>query len=182
MKDPRLEAYVELLRRYGQTLDLASPRVLENPWPHLEAALAYAEPIPHGEAVLDVGSGGGLPGIPLAIARPDLEITLAEVRKRRAAFLELAVHHLGLTNVRVYNGDVRKWSGRVAYVTAQAVASFADVYRIVRHAARYPMVLISRKGADWEGEVAALGAEAFHVKPLGGGAYLVALRIERERV
>ncbi len=54
------------------------------------------------EAVVDLGSGAGLPGLPVAIVRPDLEVTLAESRQARAAFLELAVERLRLTNVRVF--------------------------------------------------------------------------------
>jgi 16S rRNA (guanine527-N7)-methyltransferase len=61
--------------------------------------------LPHlpddAERVVDLGSGAGLPGLPIAVVRPDLEITLSESRQARAAFLELAVERLGLPNVRV---------------------------------------------------------------------------------
>ena len=63
-------------------------------------ALAHISAGP--ERVVDLGSGAGLPGLPLAVARPDLEVTLAEPRQARAAFLELAVQTLGLPNVQVF--------------------------------------------------------------------------------
>jgi 16S rRNA (guanine527-N7)-methyltransferase len=62
--------------------------------------------VPHisarAERAMDLGSGAGLPGLPVAVARPDLEVTLAEPRQLRAAFLELAVERLRLSNVRVF--------------------------------------------------------------------------------
>ena len=177
MKDP-YESYAELLQRYAASANLISPRVLERLPQHLETARAYGALIPPGARVLDVGSGAGLPGIPLAIHRPDIELILAERRAKRAAFLDLAVSSLGLRNVRVYNGDVQKWEGRAAYVTAQAVAPFDEVYRLVAHAADYPLTLIARKGPGWRKEAERLGAAVFHVKQLGPQAELVALRLE----
>ncbi len=180
MKD-RLEAYAALLERYAASANLVSPKVLAELPVHFAAARAYGEVLPEGVHVLDVGSGAGLPAIPLAVARPDLTLTLVERRAKRAAFLDLCAARLGLENVRVYNGDVQQWSGRTAYVTAQAVAPFDVVYRLVAHAADYPLTLIARKGPGWQEEAARLGAQVFHVKPLGSGAELVALRLEAPR-
>jgi 16S rRNA (guanine527-N7)-methyltransferase len=180
MKD-RLEAYAELLERYAASANLVSPKVLAELPVHFEAARAYGEVLPEGVHVLDVGSGAGLPAVPLAIARPDLTLTLVERRAKRAAFLDLVAARLGLANVRVYNGDVQQWTGRTAYVTAQAVAPFDVVYRLVAHAAEYPLTLIARKGPGWRAEAERLGAAVFHVKPLGPDAELVALRLEGPR-
>ncbi|WP_456411049.1 16S rRNA (guanine(527)-N(7))-methyltransferase RsmG [Oceanithermus sp.] len=181
MSDARLERYAELLRAYAPSLNLVSPKVLAELPLHFESARAYGEVLPEGAAVVDLGSGAGLPAIPLAIHRPDLTLTLVERRAKRAAFLELAVAQLGLAGVRVYNGDVRRWTGRTAYVTAQAVAPFDEVYNLVRHAAEYPLTLVARKGPGWRAEAERLGAEVFHVKPLGTDAELVALRLEAPR-
>jgi len=175
------EAYAGLLQRYAASANLVSPKVLAELPLHFAAARAYGEVLPEGAHVLDVGSGAGLPAIPLAIERPDLTLTLAERRAKRAAFLDLAAARLGLKNVRVYNGDVQQWSGRTAFVTAQAVAPFDAVYRLVAHAAEYPLTLIARKGPGWRDEAARLGAQVFHVKHLGPGAELVALRLEEPR-
>ncbi len=179
MNTRAFSGYLELLRRYGKSLNLSSEAVLAEPQKHLAAAQAYGEVLPPGAEVLDVGSGGGLPGIPLAISRPDLRLVLAESRARRAAFLELVVAQLGLKNVRVYNGDVRQWRGSAQYVLAQAVASFSGVYQMVRAAAKYPLVIVSRKGPGWQQEVLGLpGAQVFHVKQLDQDAWLVAIRLE----
>ncbi len=177
----RLEAYLDLLREYGKVADLSSARVLEYPDRQLRDALAYGEVLPTGAEVLDLGSGAGWPAIPLAIARPDLTLVLVERRQKRAAFLSLVVAKLNLTNVRVHADDVRTLRLKVNHVTAQAVAPFPDVYRSVRHLARLPLVLVSRKGEDWTQEVEALAAlvpaEVFHVKRLEGGGSLVAVRV-----
>jgi len=178
VREELLERYAGLLRSYAPTLNLASPRLLAELDRHIATACAYGEVIPAGETVLDVGSGAGLPAVPLAVCRPDLQITMAERRARRAAFLELVTARLGLENLRVYNGDVRQWQGRTAYVTAQAVAPFDEIYRLVRNSARFPLTLVSRKGPGWREEAARLGARAFHVKPLDDGTELVALRLE----
>jgi len=173
-----LDRYAELLERYSGSLNLVSPRVLAELPRHLETACAYGEPIPAGETVLDVGSGAGLPAVPLAICRPDLEVVMVERRAKRAAFLDLVAASLGLENLRVYNGDVRDWQGRTAYVTAQAVAPFDEIYRLVRGSARFPLTLVARKGPGWQEEAKRLGARVFHVKPLDDGTELVALRLE----
>jgi 16S rRNA (guanine527-N7)-methyltransferase len=180
MNRPReLQTYEELLRRYADSLNLVSRRVLAELPRHIETACAYGEAVPEGETVLDVGSGAGLPGVPLALCRPDLTVVLAERRSKRAAFLDLVVASLGRENLQVYNGDVRNWPGKTAVVTAQGVAPFDKVYRLVREKARYPFTLIARKGPSWEAEAERLGARAFHVKPLDDGTALVALRLEK---
>ena len=179
--DDKTKAYQELLRRYAASLNLVSRKVLSEIDKHIETSCAYGEAIPPGRHVLDVGSGAGLPGLPLAICRPDLQLTLAEARGKRAAFLDLATASLGLENVSVYNGDVRHWQGKTAFVTAQAVAPFDEVYRLIKDSAQYPLLLVSRKGRGWRREARRLGAQVFHVKPLADGSELVALRLQEER-
>lgn len=172
------EAYIRLLRQYGRKLDLSSEAVIANPEKHLAAALAYGEFLPQGAGVLDIGSGGGLPAIPLAITRPDLRFTLVEIRQKRAAFLDIAIAQLGLSNVHVYNGDVRKWKGKTQYVTAQAVGTFTDLFNLMKHSALYPLTLIARKGKRWQEEAAKLqNVQRFYVKPLAEDSWLVALQL-----
>jgi len=76
--------------------------------------------------VVDLGSGAGLPGIPLAIARPDLTFCLADLRKRRVAFMELAVDSLGLSNVTVFAGKAEQLAGPFDRCLSRA---FAEVDR-----------------------------------------------------
>ena len=90
-------------------------------------ALLPPEILPQGATVCDVGSGGGLPGIPLAIARPDLSVTLLDPLQRRTDYLSEVVADLGLENVQVVRAragekDSPRQIGRFAVVTSRAVA------------------------------------------------------------
>lgn len=120
-----LEAYGSLLEERGADLGLISasdvPRVRER---HVEDALRAVPLLPR-EAVsaLDLGSGGGLPGVPLAIARPLMEVVLAESRRRRAAFLEFVVDTLQLQNVVVHTGRVEDLTGPFDVCLARAFAN-----------------------------------------------------------
>ena len=101
--EARLLRYEGLLRGYAVQLGLIGRRdepVLRSR--HIEDSLRALEAIPpEARRAVDLGSGAGLPGIPVAIARPELEVVLAEVRRTRVAFLELAVQELGCRNVQV---------------------------------------------------------------------------------
>jgi 16S rRNA (guanine527-N7)-methyltransferase len=76
----------------------------------------------------DLGSGGGLPGIPLAIALPRIRFTLAESRSKRAGFLELVVHELGLPNVRVHSGAAETMEPAADVITARAFAPLEQAW------------------------------------------------------
>ena len=120
--------YAELLTTTGIEWGLVGPGEAGRMWErHLLNCAVLAAPglIPDGVDVIDVGSGAGLPGIPLAIARPDVRVTLLEPKLRRAQFLEVAVDRLGLgSQVTVVRG--RAEDGTIArtfpVVTCRAVA------------------------------------------------------------
>lgn len=121
--------YVDLLASAGLERGLLGPREVPRLWDrHLLNCAVVGELIPQGGRVLDVGSGAGLPGIALAIARPDLSVTLLEPMARRAAFLEQAVRDLGLDSVEVRRGRAEEKVPQgeshalVNVVTARAVA------------------------------------------------------------
>ncbi|WP_034266870.1 16S rRNA (guanine(527)-N(7))-methyltransferase RsmG [Actinospica robiniae] len=123
---PAMARYAELLAGPGVERGLIGPREVDRLWErHLLNCGAVAELIAPGLDVVDVGSGGGLPGLVLAIARPDLRITLLEPLLRRTVFLSECVERLELRNVEVRRGRAEEWAGRVAadVVTARAVAS-----------------------------------------------------------
>ena len=91
-----LAAFARELVRWGSRMNLVGstePDALER---HFADSLAAAEALPSAARVVDLGSGAGFPGIPIAIARPDLRLTLVEVREKRLAFLRHAVRDLGL--------------------------------------------------------------------------------------
>ncbi|MGH3740046.1 MAG: 16S rRNA (guanine(527)-N(7))-methyltransferase RsmG, partial [Micromonosporaceae bacterium] len=95
-------------------------------------SVAVAERIPHGVSVIDVGAGAGLPGVPLAIARPDLTVTLLEPQLRRTVFLDQARVALSLDNVTVLRCRAEESAGRVTpadVVTARAVAPLDRLVR-----------------------------------------------------
>ena len=102
----RATAYARLLATKGIEWGLMGPREVDRIWDrHVLNSVAVGEAIPTGASVVDVGSGAGLPGIPLALARPDLSITLLEPLLRRATFLSEVVDELGLGDrVRVVRG------------------------------------------------------------------------------
>jgi 16S rRNA (guanine527-N7)-methyltransferase len=118
--------YAELLADAGVRRGLIGPREVPRLWErHLLNCAVLSEVIPQGVSVCDVGSGAGLPGIPLALTRPDLSITLLEPLLRRTTFLEEVVRLLGLTNVTVVRGRAEEMVGKlpaVDVVTARAVA------------------------------------------------------------
>lgn len=155
----QLVAYANLIRKYHDTLDLVSDKRLETLDDFIADALAYAEMIqtvdPDASGpIIDLGSGVGMPGIPIAIALPEREIILVERRKRRAVFLNLATKHLGLHNTTVAQADIRSLSGIAApVVTAQAVAQIPVVHDLVKHVTTAPYTLISWRGHGWEEDV-----------------------------
>lgn len=124
----RATAYVRLLATDGTVRGLIGPREVPRLWDrHLLNSAALAPLIPTGARVVDVGSGAGLPGIPLALARPDITVALLEPLARRVTFLDECVDVLGLANVtvvrgRAEEGPARRSLGGADVVTARAVA------------------------------------------------------------
>ena len=119
-----IERYVDILTGRGVEWGLIGPREPQRIWSrHILNCAALSGLLPHGSRVMDVGSGAGLPGIPLAILRPDLQMVLVESLQRRAAFLDLVVSELDLgERVRVVRGRAEEQSITVDVVTCRAVA------------------------------------------------------------
>ncbi|MES9520189.1 16S rRNA (guanine(527)-N(7))-methyltransferase RsmG [Streptomyces capoamus] len=118
--------YAELLADAGVQRGLIGPREVPRLWErHLLNCAVLSEAVPEGVTVCDVGSGAGLPGIPLALVRDDLNITLLEPLLRRTNFLTEVVELLGLDHVTVVRGRAEEVLGKlppVHVVTARAVA------------------------------------------------------------
>ncbi|MEQ4195532.1 16S rRNA (guanine(527)-N(7))-methyltransferase RsmG [Streptomyces sp. YIM 103828] len=123
---PDAVRYAELLADAGVRRGLIGPREVPRLWErHLLNCAVLSEAIEEGVSVCDVGSGAGLPGIPLALVRPDLTITLLEPLLRRTTFLTEVVELLGLDHVTVVRGRAEEVLGKlppVHVVTARAVA------------------------------------------------------------
>jgi len=118
--------YAELLAEAGVQRGLIGPREVPRLWErHLLNCAVLSEVVPEGVTVCDVGSGAGLPGIPLALVREDLKITLLEPLLRRTNFLAEVVELLGLDHVTVVRGRAEEVMGKIPpvhVVTARAVA------------------------------------------------------------
>ncbi|MDH6284768.1 16S rRNA (guanine(527)-N(7))-methyltransferase RsmG, partial [Prescottella agglutinans] len=148
-----------------------------------------------GESVVDVGSGAGLPGIPLAIARPDVRVTLVEPLLRRTVFLQEVVDSLGLENVTVLRGraedsDVVKQAGGADVVTSRAVAPLEKLVRWSLPLVRVGGRMLALKGSSAAEEIsrdraslARLGAGKLEVVECGDDALPVPTIVVRaERV
>lgn len=121
--------YREILATQGIEWGLIGPREVDRLWErHLLNSVSFPDLIPEGSEVVDVGSGSGLPGIPLAIQRPDLRITLLEPLLRRYNFLSQAVENLGISSrVEVERGRAEDYDGMFDVVTCRAVAPLAKL-------------------------------------------------------
>jgi 16S rRNA (guanine527-N7)-methyltransferase len=161
---PLAERYVTRLASDGVTRGLIGPREVPRLWErHVLNSAAVAEAVPTGARVVDVGSGAGLPGIPLGLARPDLAVTLVEPMARRVEFLEEAVAELG-TRWRVVRGRAEERSvvsavGPVDVVTARAVAALPRLAAWCRGLLRPGTLLVALVGARAVAELPAVVPE-----------------------
>jgi 16S rRNA (guanine527-N7)-methyltransferase len=124
------ERFTAILTDSGVSHGLIGPREVPRLWErHLLNCAVIHPAIAGDQMVIDVGSGAGLPGLALAIARPDLDLHLIEPMLRRTNWLAMAVEELGLTNVAVHRGRAEQFWGtlRAPVVTARAVARLSEL-------------------------------------------------------
>jgi 16S rRNA (guanine527-N7)-methyltransferase len=175
---PLAVAYAQLLITDGVVRGLIGPREAPRVWErHLINCAVTAQMIPMGAYVVDLGSGAGLPGIVLAVARPDLTITLVEPLARRTAFLSEAVTALGLdATVTVVRGRAEDLAGdppvAADVVTARAVAPLDRLAGWCLPLAAIGGRLLALKGASAADEVAEHRAA---IARLGGSDPVIAL-------
>jgi 16S rRNA (guanine527-N7)-methyltransferase len=149
----QLLEYVALLVKWNRTYNLTAIREpLAMVAHHLLDSLVVLPhlPLPRSRAMLaDAGSGAGLPGIPIAIARPGWRVALAESSQKKAAFLRQAVIELGLGNVEVHEGRVEAWRPAALFdvVISRAFAELAVFISACRHLVAPGGVLAAMKGA-----------------------------------
>jgi len=154
----RAYTYAELLAGAGVERGLIGPREVPRLWQrHLLNCAVIAELIPRDSDVLDIGSGAGLPGLPLAIARPDIYVSLVEPMERRTTFLTEAVEALGLTNVDVVRARAEDVSpkGKADVVTSRAVAPLGRLAQWSLPLTRPGGLMLAIKGSSAADEVAA---------------------------
>ena len=156
---PPLLAYLDLLARWNRTYNLTAvrdPREMVSR--HLLDSLAM-EPFLDGiDSLADLGTGPGLPGIPLAIARPGLRVTLVEANGKKARFLREAVRTLGLANAEVAESRIEALQRPGAFdaITARALATLPQILAFGGHLLAPGGKLLAMKGARPDEEIAAL--------------------------
>jgi 16S rRNA (guanine527-N7)-methyltransferase len=159
-----LRTYERLLVDQGVPLGVVSEGDRNRLWDrHIVDSLRAVACVPDQAALADLGSGGGLPGIPVAIARPHATVTLVEARQRRVAFLELAVEVLGLSNVHVIAARAEDAAVRVDGCLARALAPAPDAWRLASPLLSEHGFLIYWAGRSWDPrqveDLAAIGLE-----------------------
>lgn len=177
-----LLAYLTLLLRWNATYNLTAVRdPREMVTRHLLDSLAL-QPYVESGSLADLGSGPGLPGIPLAMARPQLQVTLVESNGKKARFLREAVRTLGIGNARVAESraEALDEAGRYDTITARALDTLAGIVAVGGHLLTPQGRLLAMKGAAPDAEVAALpggwSVQALHklvVPGLAGERHLV---------
>lgn len=155
---PLAERYAELLATEGVQRGLIGPREAPRLWErHLLNCAVLAELLPPRAAVCDLGSGAGLPGLVLAILRPDLEVSLVEPLLRRTTFLNEVVDDLGLGGVEVVRGRAEELHGasRFDVVTSRALAPLDRLLGWSMPLVSPEGALVAMKGSSVHEEIAA---------------------------
>jgi 16S rRNA (guanine527-N7)-methyltransferase len=193
----RFSSYLDLLTAANERMNLT--RIIDRPTAelrHVADALTLLPLLPAGRHELaDVGTGGGVPGIPLAIARPDVRVTLIEATKKKAVFLREAVASLGLSNVTVLDDraeDVGLGSRRESFDVAvnRAVATMAWLAEWCLPLVKVGGVVLAMKGqkvaeelpiAEWARRALGGGEPVVIPVDLPGSDHSVIVRIEKVR-
>jgi 16S rRNA (guanine527-N7)-methyltransferase len=148
----KLLEYLDVLAKWNRTYNLTAIRdPLEMVTHHLLDSLAALPHLamPEHATLADAGSGGGVPGIPLAIARPNWRVTLNDASEKKAAFLRQAAIELRLANVEVHEGRLEAWRPRRSFtlVISRAFAELADFIATCKHLVAPGGTLAAMKGA-----------------------------------
>jgi 16S rRNA (guanine527-N7)-methyltransferase len=165
-REAEAQAYAEFLKGPGIERGLIGPREADRIWErHILNCIPVSTLMKEGASVIDIGSGAGLPGIVIALARPDLKVTLLEPLQRRVTFLEEAVQGLG---VIVKRGKAESEIGQYDYVTARAVAPLSKLWAISKHLIKPGGSLLAMKGEAAAAEAAEIPGAIVHEIELEG--------------
>lgn len=161
--EAKLLAYLALLDKWNRVYNLTAVREVERMvGHHLLDSLAAVPFFQGGDSdlirVLDVGSGGGLPGIPLAIARPELRVALIDSIAKKTAFLLQAKAELGLANLNVVTGRVEDYRPETGFdvITSRAFSDLKEFVTLTRHLLRPAGRWLAMKGLMPHEEIASL--------------------------
>ena len=156
--EAKLLAYLALLDKWNRVYNLTAVRDAERMVSHHLLDSLAAVPYFTGQTVLDVGSGGGLPGIPLAIARPELQVTLIDSIAKKTAFLLQAKAELGLVNLKVVTSRVEDFrpESRFDVITSRAFSDLREFVTLTRHLLKPGGQWLAMKGLMPHEEIASL--------------------------
>ena len=159
-------AYAEFLSTAGIERGLIGPREGERIWErHIFNCLPVTQLLPQGASLFDIGSGAGLPGIVIALARPDLKVTLIEPLERRVEFLKEATAGSSIEVIRGRAQDIKKSAD---FVTARAVAPLEKLKKMSWHMVKTGGSLLAMKGESASVEMEGVKGASLHEITLDG--------------
>ena len=165
-KEGAIRAYADFLKGAGIERGLIGPREGARIWErHILNSLFVTQLLPQGASLFDIGSGAGLPGIVIALARPDLKVTLIEPLERRVEFLNEATEGTDIQVIRGRAQDVKKSAD---YVTARAVAALDKLKKMSWHMLKMNGSLLAMKGESAAKEMEAVPGSILHEITLEG--------------
>ena len=165
-RQEEIRAFAQFLTTAGIERGLIGPREGERIWErHIFNCLPVTQLLPQNASLFDIGSGAGLPGIVIALARPDLKVTLIEPLERRVEFLKEATEGLGIEVIRGRAQDVKK---SAEYVTARAVAPLEKLKKISWHMVKTGGALLAMKGESAATEMVGIKNAVLHEIELEG--------------
>ena len=145
--------YADMLATWGIERGLIGPKEGDRIWErHIANCVPVTTLIKEGASVVDIGSGAGLPGIVIALARPDTQVTLVEPLQRRVDFLNEVVAELKLP-ITVIRGKAETTRGSFDVVTSRAVAPLPKLLPMVRHLIKSGGSLLAIKGESAQAEI-----------------------------
>jgi 16S rRNA (guanine527-N7)-methyltransferase len=159
-------AYADFLTTAGIERGLIGPREGERIWDrHIFNCLPVTQLLPQGASLFDIGSGAGLPGIVIALARPDLKVTLIEPLERRVEFLKEATAG---TSIEVIRGRAQDIKQSADFVTARAVAPLEKLKKMSWHMVKTGGSLLAMKGESAASEMEGVKGASLHEITLDG--------------
>jgi 16S rRNA (guanine527-N7)-methyltransferase len=165
-RQDEIQAYTHFLTTAGIERGLIGPREGERIWDrHIFNCLPVTQLLPEGTTLFDIGSGAGLPGIVIALARPDIQVTLIEPLERRVEFLKEATVGLNIEVIRGRAQDVKK---SAHYVTARAVAPLEKLKKMSWHLVKTGGALLAMKGESAAAEMVGVKNAVLHEIELEG--------------
>jgi 16S rRNA (guanine527-N7)-methyltransferase len=165
-KEGEIRAYADFLKGAGIERGLIGPREGDRIWErHILNSLFVCQLLPQEASLFDIGSGAGLPGIVIALARPDLKVTLIEPLERRVEFLKEATEGTEIQVIRGRAQDVKKSAD---YVTARAVAALDKLKKMSWHMLKMNGSLLAMKGESAAREMEAVPGSILHEITLEG--------------